>query len=238
MIHGPTAGRRWEASAARKQLHHAAAVAGVRRRFAPHQLRHAHAVEMAHEGVPLVVIQRQLGHQPRHHKHRPARHRQQRNHQHRPRTGIADDLRQRRPTDQALAIYATWVGPASTGRPGGRTPGWRRPGRSAPLAERLALPLRRYFDNDAGGWRGRFPIVVRVPGTYPGGFAGRHHRAGLRKRRVAGASGRVRSTGVAAPLGVALAAGAQAGRERRFGTQRWMASCDETSSRCVGRLTR
>ena len=36
--------------------------AGVRRRFAPHQLRHAHAVEMAREGVPLVVIQRQLGH--------------------------------------------------------------------------------------------------------------------------------------------------------------------------------
>ena len=62
MIHGPTAARRWEASAARKQLHHAAAAAGVRRRFAPHQLRHAHAVEMAHEGVPLVVIQRQLGH--------------------------------------------------------------------------------------------------------------------------------------------------------------------------------
>jgi hypothetical protein len=62
VIHGPTAGRRWESSAARKQLHHAAAEAGVRRRFAPHQLRHAHAVEMAHEGVPLVVIQRQLGH--------------------------------------------------------------------------------------------------------------------------------------------------------------------------------
>jgi site-specific recombinase XerD len=62
VIHGPTAGRHWEASAARKQLHHAATAAGVRRRFAPHQLRHAHAVEMAHEGVPLVVIQRQLGH--------------------------------------------------------------------------------------------------------------------------------------------------------------------------------
>ena len=59
VIHGPTVGRRWEASAARKQLHHAAAAAGVRRRFAPHQLRHAHAVEMAHERVPLVVIQRQ-----------------------------------------------------------------------------------------------------------------------------------------------------------------------------------
>jgi len=62
VIHGPTTGRRWEASAARKQLHHAAAAAGIRRRFAPHQLRHAHAVEMAHEGVPLVVIRRQLGH--------------------------------------------------------------------------------------------------------------------------------------------------------------------------------
>jgi site-specific recombinase XerD len=62
VIHGPTAGRHWEASAARKQLRQAAEHAGVRRRFAPHQLRHAHAVEMAHEGVPLVVIQRQLGH--------------------------------------------------------------------------------------------------------------------------------------------------------------------------------
>jgi integrase len=62
VIHGPTAGRRWEPSAARKQLRHAASAADVRRRFAPHQLRHAHAVEMAHEGVPLVVIQRQLGH--------------------------------------------------------------------------------------------------------------------------------------------------------------------------------
>ena len=62
VIHGPTSGRHWEASAARKQLHHAAAAAGIRWRIAPHQLRHAHAVEMAHEGVPLVVIQRQLGH--------------------------------------------------------------------------------------------------------------------------------------------------------------------------------
>jgi site-specific recombinase XerD len=62
VIRGVTAGRHWEPSAARKQLRRTAAVAGVRRRFAPHQLRHAHAIEMAHEGVPLVVIQRQLGH--------------------------------------------------------------------------------------------------------------------------------------------------------------------------------
>ena len=37
-------------------------LAGVRRRFAPHQLRHAHALELAREGVPLNIIQRQLGH--------------------------------------------------------------------------------------------------------------------------------------------------------------------------------
>ncbi len=43
-------------------LRRLAARAGVRRRFAPHQLRHAHAIELAHEGVPLNVIQRQLGH--------------------------------------------------------------------------------------------------------------------------------------------------------------------------------
>ncbi len=35
---------------------------GIQRRFAPHQLRHAHAIELAREGVPLNVIQRQLGH--------------------------------------------------------------------------------------------------------------------------------------------------------------------------------
>ena len=35
---------------------------GVRRRFAPHQLRHAHAVELLREGIPLPLIQRQLGH--------------------------------------------------------------------------------------------------------------------------------------------------------------------------------
>ncbi len=62
VISGPTAGRPWSAAAARTQFRRLAIRAGVRRRFAPHQLRHAHAVEMAREGVPLNVIQRQLGH--------------------------------------------------------------------------------------------------------------------------------------------------------------------------------
>jgi site-specific recombinase XerD len=62
VIDGPTRGRPWSATAVRGELRRYALAAGVRRRFAPHQLRHAHAVELAREGVPLPVIQRQLGH--------------------------------------------------------------------------------------------------------------------------------------------------------------------------------
>jgi hypothetical protein len=62
ILAGPTRGRGWSATAARVELRRLAAQAGVRRRFAPHQLRHAHAIEMAHEGIPLPIIQRQLGH--------------------------------------------------------------------------------------------------------------------------------------------------------------------------------
>jgi site-specific recombinase XerD len=62
VVNGPTSGRPWSAPAVRSQLRQLALRAGVRRRFAPHQLRHAHAVEMAREGMPLNVIQRQLGH--------------------------------------------------------------------------------------------------------------------------------------------------------------------------------
>jgi site-specific recombinase XerD len=62
IIEGPTRGRPWASGAVRTQLRRVSMQAGVRRRFAPHQLRHAHAVEMAREGVPLNVIQRQLGH--------------------------------------------------------------------------------------------------------------------------------------------------------------------------------
>jgi site-specific recombinase XerC len=36
VLHGASAGRAWEASAARRQLHTTARLAGVRRRFAPH----------------------------------------------------------------------------------------------------------------------------------------------------------------------------------------------------------
>jgi site-specific recombinase XerD len=62
VLRGPTRGRPCALAGVRAQLRRTAEAAGVRRRFAPHQLRHAHAVEMSREGVPLLVIQRQLGH--------------------------------------------------------------------------------------------------------------------------------------------------------------------------------
>ena len=62
IIDGPTRGRPWASAGVRRELRRLAAQAGVRRRFAPHQLRHAHALELAREGVPLNIIQRQLGH--------------------------------------------------------------------------------------------------------------------------------------------------------------------------------
>jgi site-specific recombinase XerD len=63
VIDGPTKGRRpWSGTGVRAELRHLALDAGVRRRFAPHQLRHAHAVELAREGIAVNIIQRQLGH--------------------------------------------------------------------------------------------------------------------------------------------------------------------------------
>jgi len=62
VVRGRTRGRPCAPAAIRAQLHRAAQAAGVRRRFAPHGLRHAHAVEMSREGISLIAIQRQLGH--------------------------------------------------------------------------------------------------------------------------------------------------------------------------------
>jgi len=57
VINGPTCGRPWSAAAVRNEFRRHATEAGVRRRFAPHQLRHAHAVELAREGVSVNVRQ-------------------------------------------------------------------------------------------------------------------------------------------------------------------------------------
>jgi site-specific recombinase XerD len=49
-------GRAQEDQAARRR-------AGIRRRVAPHQLRHACAVQMREDGFDIVYISRHLGHQ-------------------------------------------------------------------------------------------------------------------------------------------------------------------------------
>jgi hypothetical protein len=117
VLHGPTAGRRWEPSAARKQLRRAAEAAGVRRRFAPHQLRHAHAIELAHEGVPLVVIQRQLGYC---NSGVTSRNRQRRDHPDRAFPARARHLSNLRTAHSAVAANAHHGGRPWT--PGGRRP--------------------------------------------------------------------------------------------------------------------
>jgi site-specific recombinase XerD len=61
IIDGPTRGRPWSGAAVRSEFRRLAARAGIRWRFAPHQLRHAHALELAREGVLLNIIQRQRG---------------------------------------------------------------------------------------------------------------------------------------------------------------------------------
>jgi hypothetical protein len=110
VIAGPTRGRPWSGAAVRGEFRRLAVLAGVRRRFAPHQLRHAHALELAREGVPLNIIQRQRPCQPRHHLDLPPRHRSRGNHHCSAHTAPADDVRQRR----ASALkQTTWSGSVS-----------------------------------------------------------------------------------------------------------------------------
>ena len=132
VVNGPTRGRPWAAAAARTELRRVARETGVRRRFAPHRLRHAHAVEMAREGVPLIVIQRQLAPpQPRHHLDLSPRHRQHRDHRHRPRPPRADDPRGQ--LDRAVTPRPA-AGKLSTSRRRSwpRSPAWNPAGTSSP----------------------------------------------------------------------------------------------------------
>lgn len=62
VLNGPTEGQAIHDSDVRRQLAELRKRAGVRRRCAAHQMRHAHAVDLSREGVPLLAIQAQLGH--------------------------------------------------------------------------------------------------------------------------------------------------------------------------------
>jgi integrase len=63
VIEGPTAGKAWSSADVRKKIKLLAAAPGIRRRVAPHQLRHACAVQMREDGFDIVYISRHLGHQ-------------------------------------------------------------------------------------------------------------------------------------------------------------------------------
>ena len=94
VLRGPTCGRPCSPAGIREQLHRAALPAGVRRRFAPHQLRHAHAVEMSRKGHladrhPATARPRR----PRDHVPIPPRNRQHRDHPSRLPATRTDDSR-------------------------------------------------------------------------------------------------------------------------------------------------
>ena len=109
VIDGPTRGRPWSATAARGELRRYAAAAGVRRRFARHQLRHAHAVELAREGgaaagdpAPARAFVRLD------HERLPSRDPCRGDHRHDPCATRADDACQRRP--RALKTWPSRTG--------------------------------------------------------------------------------------------------------------------------------
>jgi Phage integrase family len=93
----PRDGRARSPAAVRTEFRRLAARAGVRRRFAPHQLRHAQAPELAREGVPLNIISapaRACG--SRHRPDLPPGHPPRGDHHRRARAPRTDDVRQRR----------------------------------------------------------------------------------------------------------------------------------------------
>jgi integrase len=62
ILAGPTRGRGWSATAARGELRRLAARAGIRRRFAPTSYGKRTPSRWLMKGIPLPIIQRQLGH--------------------------------------------------------------------------------------------------------------------------------------------------------------------------------
>jgi integrase len=103
VIRGATACRHWEPSSARKQLRRTAAKAGVRRRFAPHQLRHGRGRDAAQGRLAGRNPAPARTCEPGRHEHLPVGDRQLRDHQHGPLTACAGDLGDRRAHKEAIA---------------------------------------------------------------------------------------------------------------------------------------
>lgn len=62
VLWGPTKGRELNSRYVRSMLRRYGDRAGIIKRLHPHSLRHSHACRLADKGVPLHIIQRQLGH--------------------------------------------------------------------------------------------------------------------------------------------------------------------------------
>jgi site-specific recombinase XerC len=75
VINGSTRGRHWSSAAARATLRRTAAIAGVRRRFAPHQLRRPRRRDGARGCAACRHPTPAWPQQPRHHLRLPPRHR-------------------------------------------------------------------------------------------------------------------------------------------------------------------
>jgi hypothetical protein len=94
VIHGPTAGRRWEASAARKQFASRGRSRGCETAVrAPPTATRPRGRDGARRRPACRDPAATRAREPWDHQRLPAAHRQQRDHQHCPRTALADDLR-------------------------------------------------------------------------------------------------------------------------------------------------
>lgn len=107
IVRGPTRGRPCTPAGIRQQLHDTALAAGVRRRFAPHQLpprpcgRDVARGDLANRDPAPTRARR-----PRSHHEIPARNRQHRDHPSRPPAARTDDLSQSTTPPRALTIGA------------------------------------------------------------------------------------------------------------------------------------
>jgi hypothetical protein len=153
VIDGPTRGRPWSSANVCVEFRRLAAQAGIRRRFAPHQLRHAHAVELAREGVALNVIQRQLGHANLGTTSIYLQGIARRDHRHRPRQARADDVRHGRPA--TLSSFPKTASAGARTAPAVRLSGSPLRGPSDRLKDSAAPSVRARTSSNAGAtWPG------------------------------------------------------------------------------------
>jgi Phage integrase family len=147
IIDGPTRGRAWSGAAVRSEFRRLAAQAGLRRRFAPHQLRHGHALELAARASGSTSLSASSG--------TPTSARPRSTCKESPRGIIATVRTRRAPMMSASARAATLIDPGTTReRPGApASPCETRPDGERPLdrcRSSLASVSRRFRPRPCG----------------------------------------------------------------------------------------